>query len=291
MDLGLPSGTLWATCNLGAENPYEAGDFFAWGELEPKEFYQWENYSFFQDWIYDPEFGEWPILEDIGLDISGTEYDAAVHQWGNGWRLPNEQERYELLMLCWSNGLFEENGVWGARVTGPNEHNIYLPLTGLGVGPEGYNPPCGIVSWGYWTGCSIIPQDNSPINPTPAAVAIHMQMYMNNLNTSHTPKSTGLNIRPVINPKDVNVNGRGAALEYISAAKSGDIISFNDGVIKISESDSAGAIMIYDLSGRLLQTSNVNDGGCDVSEWAKGLYIVTYYVKGREVARKKIVLG
>ena len=45
VDLGLPSGTLWATCNVGADTPEGYGDYFAWGETEPKEVYSWETYK------------------------------------------------------------------------------------------------------------------------------------------------------------------------------------------------------------------------------------------------------
>lgn len=100
VDLGLPSGTLWATYNVGATSPYEKGQYFAWGETEPREDFSWESYKFFKGYERDPNNGEWAVLENIGSDISGTEYDAARYQWGNGWRLPNEQERYELQMLC-----------------------------------------------------------------------------------------------------------------------------------------------------------------------------------------------
>lgn len=100
VDLGLPSGTLWATYNVGATSPYEKGLYFAWGEVEPREDFSWESYKFFEGYEMDPNNGEWAVLENIGADICGTEYDAARYQWGNGWRLPNEQERYELCMLC-----------------------------------------------------------------------------------------------------------------------------------------------------------------------------------------------
>lgn len=84
VDLGLPSGTLWATYNVGATSPYEKGDYFAWGEVEPREDFSWENYKFFERYEVDPNNGEWAVLENIGNDISGTEYDAARYQWGNG---------------------------------------------------------------------------------------------------------------------------------------------------------------------------------------------------------------
>ena len=59
VDLGLPSGTLWATCNIGADSPYEKGLYFAWGEVEPKEDFTWENYRFFEGYESDPNNGEW----------------------------------------------------------------------------------------------------------------------------------------------------------------------------------------------------------------------------------------
>ncbi len=133
VDLGLPSGTLWATYNVGASSPYEKGQYFAWGEVEPREDFSWESYEFFEGYETDPNNGAWAVLENIGTDISGTEYDAARNQWGSGWRLPNEQERYELRMLCWNNGLSEENGVRGVRIYGPNEHSIFLPISSIGI--------------------------------------------------------------------------------------------------------------------------------------------------------------
>ena len=57
VNLGLPSGTLWATCNVGASSPYESGSYFAWGETETKDIYTWENYKFFKDYDFDPAIG------------------------------------------------------------------------------------------------------------------------------------------------------------------------------------------------------------------------------------------
>lgn len=54
VDLDLPSGTLWATCNVGASTPEEYGDYFAWGETEPKREYNWSNYK----WM---NTGQWPL--------------------------------------------------------------------------------------------------------------------------------------------------------------------------------------------------------------------------------------
>lgn len=81
VNLGLPSGTLWATCNVGASSPYESGSYFAWGETETKDIFTWENYKFFKDYDFDPAIGTYAVLEYIGENICGTQYDAAAKQW------------------------------------------------------------------------------------------------------------------------------------------------------------------------------------------------------------------
>ena len=91
VDLGL--SVKWATCNIGASNPEEYGDYFAFGETEPKVEYTEENYM-----LYGIPHGEAYI--GIGKIISGTEYDAASKQWGDDWRMPTEEKLYELLSFC-----------------------------------------------------------------------------------------------------------------------------------------------------------------------------------------------
>ena len=91
VDLGL--SVKWATCNIGATKPEECGDYFAWGETSPKEVYTEETYLY-----YDAANNR--KLIDIGTEISGTEYDAARKQWGDDWRMPAEEELYELLRDC-----------------------------------------------------------------------------------------------------------------------------------------------------------------------------------------------
>ena len=131
-DLGLPSGTLWATCNIGANAPEEYGDFFAWGEVEPKDWFVPENYLYHTGKIIqDSRYGEFYECIDIGWNISGTEYDAAVNLWGNGWRMPTQEEQYELTMMCWSNAMIEENDVNGQRFCGPHTNSIFIPAAGL----------------------------------------------------------------------------------------------------------------------------------------------------------------
>ncbi len=117
IDLGLPSGTLWSCCNVGASAPEEYGDYFAWGETKTKVNYSWDTYS------YGNSSNN---VEYIGSDIAGTEYDAATANWGAPWRMPTKEQYEELEDRCrweWTS----QNGIYGQKVTGPNGDIIFLP--------------------------------------------------------------------------------------------------------------------------------------------------------------------
>ena len=124
VDLGLPSGVKWATCNVGASSPEDCGDYFAWGETSPKAEYTWEN---------SVTFGEQMS------DISGNaQHDAATANWGGSWRMPTNDEMQELVDHCeweWT----EVNGVNGSRVIGPNGSCIFLPAAGARGGSSLYD--------------------------------------------------------------------------------------------------------------------------------------------------------
>lgn len=116
VDLGLPSGLKWATCNVGATTPEGYGNYYAWGETTTKTEYSIENSLTY----YDSTIG----------DISGNPtYDAARANWGGTWRMPTRTEMQELVNYC--TAVFEtHNGIWGSRVTGPNGNSIFLPAAG-----------------------------------------------------------------------------------------------------------------------------------------------------------------
>ena len=116
VDLGLPSGVKWATCNVGASSPEDYGDYFAWGETSPKAEYSWEN---------SVTNGE--QMSDISGD---AQYDAATANWGGSWRMPTKEQMEELVEHCeweWT----QVNGVNGAKVIGPNGSCIFLPAAGF----------------------------------------------------------------------------------------------------------------------------------------------------------------
>ena len=137
VDLGLPSGTLWATCNVGASSPEEYGDYFAWGEVEPKEVYDWSTYrwcngaeSTLTKYCTDGAFG----IVDNKSELD-PEDDAAYVNWGPSWRMPTMEQILELQNTCTRQRL-EMNGVIGALITGPNGNTVFFPLAGQMDGSE-----------------------------------------------------------------------------------------------------------------------------------------------------------
>ena len=121
IDLGLPSGTKWACCNVGASTPEDYGGYFAWGETTEKSYYDWSTYIHCD--------GSKETCHDIGSDIAGTQYDAATVNWGSPWVMPSFDQMKELNDKCNSKWT-TENGVKGRRFTGPNGASVFLPAAG-----------------------------------------------------------------------------------------------------------------------------------------------------------------
>ena len=141
VDLGLPSGTLWANMNVGAEKPEDYGSYFAWGETQPKEVYNWDTYQYGY-YNYDDDFSH---LVNIGSDIAGTGYDAATANWGAPWRMPSTTQIKELLdntTSIWTT----QNGVYGQKFIGSNGGTIFIPVAGFRLDNELAN----VVSDGYY---------------------------------------------------------------------------------------------------------------------------------------------
>ena len=157
VDLGLPSGLKWATCNVGANKPEEYGDYFAWGETEAKQEYISENY---ENVIVIRKKGflgigkKEKLLYIIYFDISGNpQYDVARKNWGGNWRMPTKAELEELEKNCrWEWTI--QNGVNGCKVTGPNGNSIFFPAAGYrrGTSPElGTSLYSDGYRGGYWS--------------------------------------------------------------------------------------------------------------------------------------------
>ena len=131
VDLGLPSGTLWATMNVGATAPEEYGDYFAWGETAPKEVYNRNTYMWcngssdtLTKYCTDSTYGT--VDNKTELDL---EDDAAYVNWGPAWRMPTLEQLQELIDKCtwtWTT----KNGVNGQLGIGPSGNTIFLPAAG-----------------------------------------------------------------------------------------------------------------------------------------------------------------
>ena len=160
VDLGLPSGLLWATCNVGANAPEDFGDYFAWAETNPKFWYNWETYRYCCD-IFGPYLSKY--CEDLEYNCNGidnltllqSEDDAATVNWGSDARIPAIGEWIELYSHC-SVDWTTLNGVKGLHFTGSNGNSIFLPAAGYLNGNE-FNENCG----NYWSNSRTIHQRNA----------------------------------------------------------------------------------------------------------------------------------
>ncbi len=134
VDLGLPSGTLWATCNVGANAPEECGDYFAWGETEPKTTYYWDTYKWcngdyhnLTKYCDNSEYGYNGFTDNLTTLLS--EDDAATANWGSGWRMPTAEEWQELCQNT-THRWTTQNGVNGRLFTASNGNSLFLPAAG-----------------------------------------------------------------------------------------------------------------------------------------------------------------
>jgi hypothetical protein len=171
VDLGLPSGLKWATCNLGASTPGDYGNYYAWGETATKSMYYDDNCaSMGKSW------------GDIGGNSSR---DAARANWGGSWRMPTEAECQELVDNCtwtWTT----QNGKNGYKVTGPNGQSIFLPAAGCRGGDELYEAG----EYGYYRSSTPLGIDKDL-----ASNLYFCEVYQD---VSWNSRDYGLSVRPVL---------------------------------------------------------------------------------------------
>ena len=180
VDLGLPSGLKWATCNVGAESPEDYGNYYAWGETTTKSTYTEVNSTTYR-LSFSALLTQGIIDENNNLTPS---HDAARSNWGGSWRLPTKAELEELENKCtwtWTT----QNGVRGYKVTGPNGNSIFLPAAGTcygssldNAGENGY----------YWS---------STPNESNSHVAYDLSFNSGSQDVRWTPRRYGFSVRPV----------------------------------------------------------------------------------------------
>lgn len=186
VDLGLPSGTLWATCNVGANKPEEAGDYFAWGETTTKSVYDWSNYKYGKE----NQLTKYCSISAKGKDgftdkkkeLESSD-DAATANLGSKWRTPTKQEMDELndyTVATW----ISINGVYGRLFYGDNGNTMFIPAAGYYRGDKLYaSNSLGIC----WTSTIFYENNSSTLNLN----------YSYCDASSSTDRCYGVNIRPV----------------------------------------------------------------------------------------------
>ncbi len=167
IDLGLPSGTLWACCNIGANAPEEVGDYFAWGETEPKSDYSWSTYKYGSNaeqltkYCNSSSYGKDGFTDNL-VTLESSD-DAATANWGSDWRMPTQTEMQELIDECtwtWTTD-YNGTGVAGHIVSSNaagNTNAIFLPAASYRTDA---NEPDSAGSYGYYW-CSSLDTETRP---------------------------------------------------------------------------------------------------------------------------------
>ena len=184
VDLGLPSGTLWATCNVGADTPEAYGNFFAWGETKTKKEFNWGTYTLCNG--NSDSFTKYTYSD--GLTVLEPIDDAATANWGDKWCMPSTlqlEELFEKASYKWT----KQNGVCGVLFTANNGKSLFLPAAGsgydCGTGPAG---ECGV----YWA---------NSLDPNSDVIAMRMS-FVNDaegfrIGMGSNRRRYGFSIRPV----------------------------------------------------------------------------------------------
>ena len=192
VDLGLPSGTLWATCNVGANRPEDYGDYYAWGETTIKTKYKWNTYKWCRrgSWRTQTKYNtksEYGTVDNkTVLEMSD---DAASVNWGSDWRMPTTEEWKELCDRCtwtWAT----QGGENGYRVTGPNGKSIFLPAAGFRYGTSLSDAGS---SGRYWS---------SSLSTSNPGSGRSLNFHSSNFGMNYRSRCDGYAVRPVCPPQD-----------------------------------------------------------------------------------------
>ena len=189
VDLGL--SVKWATCNVGASKPEEYGDYFAWGETQPKSNYDWSTYkwcngSYDTQTKYNTNSSYGTVDNKTTLDLGD---DAARANWGGSWRMPTDAELTEMREQCtwtWTT----QNGVYGYKVTskksGYTNKSIFLPAAGY----RGVSSLGSAGSGGYYWSSSLF-----SVSPYNAWSVVYF--YSDSVYGINGTRSCGFSVRPV----------------------------------------------------------------------------------------------
>lgn len=184
VDLGL--SVKWADCNVDAYRPWDKGNHYAWGEIEPKETYLWNSYKFYYEgtnrltkYCNDSIYGYEGFTDS--LTVLEPDDDVACVKWDGDWRVPSQDQITELIDSCtWT--YTTEHGVTGYRVQSiKNDNSIFLPESGDSWGSQG---------GAYWT-------NSIQLDCAAAAPFLYFNKQRNTICITTYTREYGLTIRPV----------------------------------------------------------------------------------------------
>ena len=189
VDLGLPSGTLWATCNVGANSPEEYGDYFAWAETEPKTTYDWSTYKYYNGttmtkYCAESEYG----TVDNKTELEAMD-DAATVNWGADWQIPSREQFEELInSSCTTTKWTTMNGENGRKITSKsNGNSIFLPAAGSCEDTSLYDAG----SYGYYHSRTV------GVGSVSSSHSIGLRLYSSRIHSNGQSRYSGHSVRPV----------------------------------------------------------------------------------------------
>ena len=253
VDLGLPSGIRWASCNVGATTPEGYGYYFAWGETDSKKDYSWTTYKYanvgeryhykFTKYCTDASSGDNGFIDN--KTVLEPEDDAATANWGDVWRMPTDAEWTELREQCaWTYTTL--NGVYGYQVASKtNGNSIFLPVAGFRNGTSLYLQG----RRGYYSSSSLLENysDNVWI-----VTFNHEEVYRHSNN-----RNNGLSVRPVQDKQEEVVEPAYTPKPFTVAE--GKQITFSGGNLQYTRSTQTWAFAEHQYD--MLGTDNVDGGG------------------------------
>ena len=261
VDLGLPSGIRWASCNVGATTPEGYGYYFAWGETESKKDYSWETYKYanvgeryhykFTKYCTDASSGDNGFIDN--KTVLEPEDDAATANWGDVWRMPTDAEWTELREQCtWTYTTL--NGVYGYQVASKtNGNSIFLPAAGFRNGTSLYLQG----RRGYYSSSSLLENysDNVWI-----VTFNHEEVYRHSNN-----RNNGLSVRPV---QDKQEEAEPAYQPKPFTVAEDKQITFSSGNLQYTQSTQTWAFAEHQYD--MLGTDNVDGGSSKVFDATYG---------------------
>ena len=254
IDLGLPSGTKWACCNVGADKPEAYGGYYAWGETEEKDVYNDVTYlystgedangdGYYDDLHVENSFSYYGVWQFLGDDIAGTQYDVAQVKWGGDWQMPTSAQIDELVNNC-TYRRYSKNGVEGGKFTGPNGVSILLPSAGTrengnlhGAGHDG----------AYWL---------STQNPSNLYYAYYLGLY-SQASCYNDSRGTGHTVRPVVSGINNIIHSKSSSDDTCQAI-------YNIYGIKVANSSEFLPVLpagIYIVNGKKVVVKGINGTG------------------------------